>query len=69
MQTTSKSNFASTSASVLMINAQGIMLSVQVMTISCHTKPHTLDARCAHTKRAKCADEWSRIHRVARPRR
>lgn len=29
MQTTSKSNFASTSASVLMINAQGIMLSVQ----------------------------------------
>ena len=28
MQTTSKSNFASTSASVLMINAQGIMLSV-----------------------------------------
>ena len=37
MQTTSKSNFASTSASVLMINAQGIMLSVQVMTFSCHT--------------------------------
>ena len=28
MQTTSKSNSASTSASVLMINAQGIMLSV-----------------------------------------